>query len=127
MGRVIDLDEELGFEEYKPAVKFYGRKWYVNAGPDTILKIKILDKKTQEKVKNAKKSKNNDSLGEIEINYYREMFIAVFGEEQAKEIFDLGLTNDQIDAVIRAVTALFANKEFNPNISEDEKDEKKTN
>lgn len=127
MGRMIDLDEELGFEEYKPSVKFYGKKWFVNAGPDTVLKIKILDKKSAEAMKNASKSKNKDAVGEAELNYYREMFKIIFGNEQANEIFDLGLTMEQIDLVVRAVTALMGNTDFNPDVSEAEEKEKKTN
>lgn len=128
MGRMIDLDEELGFEEYKPSVKFYGKKWFVNAGPDTVLKIKILDKKSKEAMKNASKSKNKEeAVGEIEINYYHEMFRILFGNEQANEIFDLGLTMEQIDAIVRAVTAIIGNTEFNPTVSETEEKEKKTN
>ena len=127
MGRIIDLDEELGFEEYKPSVKFYGKKWFVNAGPDTILKVKILDKKSSEAMKNASKSKNKEAAGEVEINYYHDMFKIIFGDEQAKEIFNLGLSMEQIDLVIRAVTAIIGDTEFNPNVSETEEKEKKTN
>ena len=66
-------------------------------------------------------------MAEVHLNYYRGMLKIVFGEEQAKDIFDMMLTDEQLGYVVQAVSAILADTEFKPELTEEEVQEKKTN
>lgn len=127
MARTIDLDELVGFQEIKPSIKFYGKKWFVNKSSEIILRVKILDKKYKETIKNAEKSKNaEEKIIEANLNYQHDMFKLIFSEEQAKEISDLMLSPEQMEWVMKAVNSLFSGTEFTTESAINE-EEKKTN
>ena len=126
MARLIDLDE-VGFEEQKPAIKFFGKKFYVNKSAEASLRVKLLEKKYVEELKNnARSKKAEEKEAEIHYNHYKNIFKVMFGEEQAKEIFDYMPTDEQFILIMRAVSAIMSDEEFKLETTEQEEKEKKT-
>lgn len=130
MGRMIDLDQEVGFSELKESIKFYGKKWYVNKDTKLFLDIKILEKKYKTERTNLiknKTEKNAEKLLELADKHNYDMLKTIFGVEQAKEMMELRLNERQLNYIIQAVMSIIDEKDFVANPTEAELEEKKTN